>query len=103
MDFSVVTNAAFLAFGIDATHLDPNTLTETEITVIKKSPIEEFSLGTDKKISQKFMVEIKSEELSSINRRDRITIGETTYEVIGDPTKDTQELVWSAMLDVYNA
>jgi hypothetical protein len=101
--FPAIIDATFNTFGLSAVHVNKETLVQTSIIVIKKFRTENFSFGNDNLSASKMSFDIKADSSLQISRQDRIILSGTTYEIIGEPKKDSQGLTLSVDLDVYYA
>ncbi|MBR9837031.1 MAG: hypothetical protein GYB50_03950 [Rhodobacteraceae bacterium] len=66
----------------------------TTVRVIKVAPdtVQEFNAG--RFVRETIFLDVRVSEVALPARGDTFTIGEAIFEVLGDPARDTERLVW---------
>jgi hypothetical protein len=98
IDFSAIADIGHNVFGVDATFIDQGTLAQTAISVVKVAPEKFANFGFNEHIIPTLIVNVRVSEIAEIVAGDQITINSIAYTVIGDPEKDSQQLLWTVRL-----
>ena len=74
-----------------------------DIRVIRSQPDVEAAYGTTRSIQAANMFEIRKSDVGCPAPGDRLLIGDTVYEILGDAMLDVEGLTWSCGADVTQA
>lgn len=93
------------ALGIDLIYADPNMALDAEyraggegtplaVRVMKRAPDAASEFNAGRFISDTTFLDVRVSEVAAVSKGDTFTIGAQTFEVFGDPRRDSERLVW---------
>jgi hypothetical protein len=99
--FSLVIDATFAAFGIDAVHT-PAGGEPVQVRVIARRPDTIVGFGDTRIHAETATFEVRASEVANPRPDDQLSVGGETFVIQGEPERrDPDRLVWT--LDVRSA
>ncbi|MFQ6552949.1 hypothetical protein AAD018_011490 [Aestuariibius insulae] len=95
--FSAAMDVIFTnpAMAVEAVWTSADEAQSRPVRLIWKRPDEELSFGQAQIVAETAVADIRVLDLASPRQGDRLAIGALLYEVIGDPRRDREGLIWT--------
>ncbi|WP_294312750.1 hypothetical protein [uncultured Sphingomonas sp.] len=98
--FAAALDAQFNAPGSAAAVYIPADGYSADIRIIRSQPDVDVPYGSRRVVQASNAFEIRKSEVESPAAGDRLMIGDTVYEILGDAMLDVEGLTWSCGADV---
>ncbi len=84
-----------LSMAAAAVWISATTSEERPIRVIRRAPDRITEFGVGRFVSDTMMVDVRVSDLPEPRTGDLIVIGAGSFTIQGEPTRDTERLIWS--------
>jgi hypothetical protein len=96
--FGLMIDALFRnpVLGVDALFRPGGTGDPVPVRVVLRRPDRIASFGDGRFVAEAILIDVRIAEVAALAPGDRFELGAVTYEVRGEPVRDSERLVWAA-------
>ncbi|MTH62106.1 head-tail joining protein [Paracoccus litorisediminis] len=94
--FAVAINAIFADrnVALDARWFAGGAGDGVPVRVVRRAPDQLAEFNGARIVADSVLLDVRVSEVAALARGDRIVIGDVAYEILGEPRRDAERLVW---------